>query len=158
MLCQLGWIYEFIYDIISANPLLKSTDYPMCRNLLSLGLDQLIWQVTRPESRSCLDHMYLNNKSTVLSSSVPPIGMSDHCPVTVVRKHNGSFTKMNTHKTIKYRNYKNFDQASFCEDLVSAPWSLLHIADDPNEKLDLFEQVYTNDTPSPKGNPMHDYM
>ncbi len=99
--------------------------------------------MTRTESRSYLDHIYINNKSTVLSSSVPPIGMSDHCPVTVVRKHNGSFAKMNTHKTIKHRNYKNFDQASVCEDLVSAPWSLLHITDDPNEKLDLFEQVYT---------------
>ncbi len=69
--------------------------------------------------------------------------MSDYCPVIVVRKHNGSFAKMNTHKTIKYRNYKNFDHASFCEDLESAPWSLLHIADDPNETLDVFEQVYT---------------
>ncbi len=102
-----------------------------------------MWEVTHPESRSCLDHIYVDNKSTVLSSSVPPIGMSDHCPVTVVRKYNGSFAKMNAHKKIKYRNYKNFDHASFCEDLESAPWSLLHITDDPNETLDLFELVYT---------------
>ena len=75
--------------------LIKGTNY-----LLMLGLDQLICEVTRPESYSCIDHVYVNNLSNPLISSVASIGLSDHCPVTVVRKHNGSFANTNMHKTI----------------------------------------------------------
>ncbi len=64
--------------------------------------------------------------------------------MAIVRKHNGSLAKLNTHRTIKYSNYKNFDQEQFCEDLETAPWSILDITNDPNEKLSFFEQIYTN--------------
>ncbi len=51
---------------------------------------------------------------------------------------------MNTHRTIKYRNYNNFDQETFREDLETAPWSILDITNDPNEKPDFFENIYAN--------------
>ena len=65
-----------------------------------------------------------------------------NCSVTVVRKHNGSFAKTNVHKTIRYRDFKHFDEHQFVEQLTNVPWSLISMADDVDEKLDLFEQLY----------------
>ena len=66
--------------------IMKVRNYSLYNDLVLLGLDQLIHEVTRPESKSCLDHIYVNNPTNVLSSSVVSMGLSDHCPVTVVRK------------------------------------------------------------------------
>ena len=122
--------------------LMKEQHYNLYNDLVLLGLDQLIHEVTRPESKSCLTHVYVNNPTNVLSSSVVSMGLSDHCPVTVVRKHNGSFAKNNLHKTIRYRDFKHFDEHQFVEQLTHVPWSLISMADDVEVKVDLFEQLY----------------
>ena len=109
---------------------------------MSMGLDQLIWEITRPASQACLDHIYVTNPDMVYSTHVPPIGLSDHCPVVVVRKHNGSYAKMDTHRTIKYRNFKNFNEQKFQEDLHNTPWNILEMIDDPNERLEMWESMF----------------
>ena len=58
--------------------LMKEPHYKLYNDLVLLGLDQLIHKVTRPESKSCLDHVYVNNPTNVLSSSVVSLGLSDH--------------------------------------------------------------------------------
>ena len=68
--------------------LMKGTNYTLYNDLIMLGLDQLISEITRPESKSCIDHVYTNNRTNLLTSSFLSICLSDHCPVTVVRKHN----------------------------------------------------------------------
>ena len=94
--------------------LMKGTNYALYNDLIMLGLDQPICEVTRPESNSCLDHVYVNDPQNVLTSSVASIGLSDRCPVTVLKKHNGSFAKTNMHKTIRYRDLKNFGCTFLC--------------------------------------------
>ena len=75
---------------------------------------------------------------TGLFRPVPPTGLSDHFPVVIVCKHNGYFAKMETHKTIKYRGFKDFEQEKFIEDSSDpAFFNLLHISDGPNECLEL---------------------
>jgi len=93
--------------------LMKGTNYTLYNDLIMLGLDQLISEITRPESKSCIDLVYSNNRTNVLTSSVVAIGLSDHCPVTVVRKHNGSFAKRKVHKTVQYRDLKHFNEHIF---------------------------------------------
>ena len=132
----------YVLGDVNVDLLKGGENKPIYRNLMSFGLDQLIWEVTRPASQACLDHIYINNPDMTYSTTVIPIGLSDHYPVVVVRKHNGSFAKMDTHKTIKYRNFKQFDEKQFLEDLESAPWNILDITNDPNECLDLWEQMY----------------
>ena len=66
--------------------LMKGTNYALYNDLVMLGLDQLICEVTRPESNSCLDHVYVNDPPNVLTSYVASIGLSDRCPVTVLKK------------------------------------------------------------------------
>ena len=105
--------------------LMKGINYTLYNDLIMLGLDQLISEITRPESKSCIDHVYTNNLTNVLISSVMSIGLSDHCPVTVVRKHNGSFAKTKVHKTIQYRDFKHFNEHIFLEQLTNVPWSLI---------------------------------
>ena len=90
--------------------LMKGSDYLKVR----LGLEQFIHKVIRPESKSGLDHEYVNNPTDMPSSSAVSIGLSDPFPVTVIRKHNGSFAKNNLHNTILYLD-KNFYEYQFVE-------------------------------------------
>ena len=78
--------------------LIKGTIYTLYNDLVMLGLDQLICKVTRPESNSCFDRVYVGNPSNMMTSSLASI-LSDLCPVAVVRIHNGSFAKTNMHRT-----------------------------------------------------------
>ena len=89
--------------------LMKGTQYTLYNDLIILGLHQLVCEFTRSESKSILDHEYINNRTNVLTSYTASSGLSEHCPVTVVRKHNGSFAKTNVHKTIRYRYFKHSD-------------------------------------------------
>ena len=59
--------------------LMKEPHYKLYNDLVHLGLYRLIHEVTRPESKSCLDNVYVNNPTNVLSSSVVSMGLSDHC-------------------------------------------------------------------------------
>ena len=79
--------------------------------------------------------------SNVLTSSVASIGLSDHCPVIVVKKKD-SFAKTNMHKNIHYHDFKNFDECQFTEQLTNAPRSLINMTDNVDVKLDLFKQLY----------------
>ena len=116
---------------------MKGTNYTLYNDLVMLGLDQLICEVIRPESNSCLDDVYVNNPSNVLTFSVTSFSLS----VTAVGKHNGSFFKTNVHKTNRYRDFKNFYERRFTEQLTNAPWSLINMTDD----------VYRAAKPMPRG-------
>ena len=100
---------------------MKGTNYELYNDLVLGPTDMRSYT---PGSNSCLDHVCVNNPSNVLTSSVASIGLSDHCPVTVVRKQNGSFAKTNMHKTIRYRYFKTSDERWF------TPWSLINMTDD----------------------------
>ena len=80
--------------------------------------------------------------TTVLTSSVASIGISDHCLVTVVRKHNGAFAKTNAHKTIQYRDFKHFDEHMLLEQLINGAWTIIDMTDNVEVNLDLLEQIY----------------
>jgi hypothetical protein len=49
------------------------------------------------------------------------LGISDHNLIHVVRKSN-SVAKTHSHKSVRVRNFKNFNTNSFQEDLVNEPW------------------------------------
>ena len=108
----------------------------------NMGLSQLINEVTRPVSNTIIDHIYTNNTHNTLSVSVPNIGLSDHLPVAIVRKHNGSYGSQNTHKTIQYRSYKTFDHESFRQDLQNVPWHVMDIMDEVDDKLFVWNKLY----------------
>ena len=67
---------------------------------------------------------------------VPTHGMSDHYPVCFVHKYRGIKSGKFSHDEISYRNFKNLNHNEFVADLDNAPWSLLDMFDDVNEKVD----------------------
>ena len=99
------------------------------------------YMVIRSEWKSCLSHVYVNNRTNELTSSIASSGLSGHCPVTVIWKHSGSFAKTNVHKMIQYRDFNHCDELMFLEQLSNVPWPLTDMMDDVEVKLDLFEQM-----------------
>ena len=84
-------------------------------------LTQIIDQPTRVTSSSntIIDHIYISNHISPLSSGVVPISISDHYPVYVVL----SLQKpsVNNHKTISKRSFKHFSYDSFVHDILYSP-------------------------------------
>ena len=93
----------------------------------SFGLHQIVNMPTRvtDQSATLIDHIYSNTYANVLTSVVPKLGLSDHFPVFVSRKTNGASDVKNTHYTISYRSFKNFDENKFIDELKSTPWDII---------------------------------
>ena len=97
----------------------------------SHGMSQHVNEPTRvvPNvSATLIDHIYSNFSENIQFIDIPKIGLSDHYPVFFTCKVNSCITKA-THHTIKYRSFKNFDEARFNEDLELIPW-VFDTADD----------------------------
>lgn len=43
--------------------------------------------VTRPKSKTCLDHVYSTHGHFIFDTFVPNIGLSDHLPISICRKY-----------------------------------------------------------------------
>ena len=57
------------------------------------------------------------------------------------RSHNSANIKYK-HSLIKYRSYKNFNQAAFLEDLSFVPWNICESFDDPNDALSCWVKLF----------------
>ena len=56
--------------------------------LHSLNLTQVVNSITRPLSKTCLDHIWCSHPEHLNNVSVIPSGMSDHLPIVATRKYN----------------------------------------------------------------------
>ena len=82
----------------------------------SLGLRQLVTQSTRvtDTSSTLIDHRYSSIEENLRNVHMAEFGISDHYAIFCNRKVNFSF-KMNSHKSIKYRSLKHFDENAFLQ-------------------------------------------
>ena len=110
----------------------------------TFGLYQFVTVPTRvtDQSATLIDHVYSNTHSNILMTTVPHIGLSDHFPIFISRKTNGSCSLKNTHYTISYRSFKNFDENKFINDLQSAPWDVIKIFDDVNDIVETWSTLF----------------
>jgi hypothetical protein len=112
------------------------------------GLIQVIKTPTRVthDSATLLDHacLYTSHSCRIVETLVPVYGLSDNYPTCFVHKFGSIKVRKNHHETIKYRNTKNFNQDHFNLNLESAPWSLINIFENVNDKLDIWELIFTN--------------
>jgi len=145
------WIMGDINIDLSNKQNLKHKFY---KHLTTFGFKQLISTATRIPSNTCIDHIYTNEPSNVLTTLVEDIGLSDHRPICAVRKLKGSIPRPPGHKHIEYRCFKNFNGEKFKEDLASVPWNSMSLFEDPNDKCetfyDLFMEVINNHAPLKK--------
>ena len=89
-----------------------------------------------------MDHVYVTHKDRIVESFVPVYGLSDHYPVLFVHKFRGKNNPKFHHETIFHRKLKSIDRLSFLDDLNSAPWSLLEVFQDVNDKLDIWDLIF----------------
>ena len=69
-------------------------------------------------SGTLIDHIYTNRSENIAEVNVPTIAMSDHFPVCVTRSTKNNLNK-NTHITIEYRDYKQFDDIAYLSELAN---------------------------------------
>ena len=67
--------------------------------------------------------------------------MSDHHAIFCNRKIN-CILKRNSHKSIKYRSFKNFDETAFLNDLLAVPWSEIEMFNDIDESLEAWYSLF----------------
>ena len=91
--------------------------YHLVKILHSFNLTQVVNSITRPLSKTCLNHIWCSHPEHLNNISVIPSGMSDHLPIVATRKYNRTRSNNSRFNTISYRNIKNLDKATFSKSL-----------------------------------------
>ena len=75
-----------------------------------MNFTQLVNEVTRPVSGTCLDHIYSNHPQRILNTL--NCGLSDHVPNFAVRKYDNECTScgMQKNQYIRSRDMKQFNE------------------------------------------------
>lgn len=107
-----------------------------------MNLEQIIKEPTRVTSSTAtlVDHIYVSNPEKVRAVKISKIAISDHFPTNFIYKAN--FGNKQSHHTIKFRSFKNFDEDLFLADLRTVPWSVLDTYDDPSDALDTWYSLF----------------
>ena len=116
----------------------------LIRALTSMHFKQLVTQITRPISKTCLDHIFSNRPGRIHSVCVRVSGLADHLPVFAVRSYKGKDCPRarGKHSTIIYRNMKGFDETKFLTTLKEVHWDTVFVFDDMGDMLDTWEQLF----------------
>ena len=86
---------------------MKFQKHPFIKTLQNLNMSQLVMKITRPLSKTCLDHIWSNHPGRLINERVLSTGVSDHLPTIVTRKNKGVQQNKSEHTTITYRDIKN---------------------------------------------------
>ncbi len=73
-------------------------------------------------------------------TKVVKIGISDHFRTAAVFKD--SFGNKQTHTSIKYRCYKNFDDDRFLNDLENSQWEEIETIENVDEALEYWYKLF----------------
>ena len=109
-----------------------------------LGFTQVVNKPTRvtSETSTLLDLFLVSNSECVKTCNVVDIpGVSDHCMIYMAYKIQKQKYKP---KTITKRDFKNFNQEDFLNDIANAPWELIFAVneDEVDNKATIFENYF----------------
>ena len=109
----------------------------------SLGFNQLVCDPTRvtDTSSTLIDHIYTNSEENIANVHACKISISDHYAIFGNRKQNNCI-KSNTHQTITYRSFKNFDESRFISDMHDIPWETIEYFNDINEIVEVWNKMF----------------
>lgn len=129
---------DFNKDLLNINQNREWSD-----TVTSLGLTQLIQEPTRVTNTTCtlIDHVYTSNEEYISDAHVAQLGLSDHYAIFCNRKIN-YIIKRNSHKSIKYRSFKNFDENAFLNDLFAVPWSDIETCSNVDDALEAWYSLF----------------
>lgn len=105
------------------------------------NLHQLIKDYTRitENSKSKLDLAFVSNTSSVSSSGVHHLGLSDHSLIYLVRKNKKVKVPP---KIIKYRSFKKFNENDFIETVKNQNWDKIFENNDVNIALEIWTNMF----------------
>jgi hypothetical protein len=111
--------------------------HKLIKTLNNLNMSQLVNDITRPVSKSCLNHIWCSHPERLRNVQVKNSGMSDHLPVFATRiyKRNKG-PNNNSHHVINFRNMKQLDTGKLISALKNAPWDCVFLLEDIDEVLD----------------------
>ena len=98
---------------------------------------QLVNQVTRPSSQTCLDYVWVTHSDRITAVQTKIIGLSDHLSTIFHRKYNKNDTKEpSNHRSFTYRDFRHLDVQAFVQSLNEAPWDTAFIFNDIDDIYD----------------------
>lgn len=111
-----------------------------------MNFTQIVHELTRPVSGTCLDHIYSNHPQRILYASTLNYGPSDHVPIFAVRNYNKKRPSRSMQKTqnIRYHDMKQFDENRFKEALSQAPWDTVFVFDEIDDLLDSWQSIFNS--------------
>ena len=122
----------------------SSRNHALTKGFKTMHFDQLITDVTRPASGTCLDHIYANRSKNIVDVLVLSYALSDHLPTFAVRKYfKQSKQDKQEHSAIKYRNIKGIDDEAFKSTLANSPWDTAFVFDDVNDSLAAWKDIFS---------------
>ena len=100
----------------------KVQNHSLVKTLRNLNMFQLVHKITRPVSKTCLDHIWCTHPERLHNPRVMSSGISDHLPLIVTRK----FTRCpknnkDQHTTITYRDIKGLNEKNLFHRCMRLP-------------------------------------
>ena len=90
--------------------------HKLIRTLKKFYLVQLVNQVTRLSSQTCLDHVWVTHPDRITAVETKVIGLTDHLPTIVLRQYKQNDTKEpSNHRSFTYRDFKHLDVQAFVQ-------------------------------------------
>ena len=89
-------------------------------------------------TKSLLDLFLLSNEEFLMSSGVSDLAISDHQMIFLNLSLKCQKPRTSSQRK---RNFRKFNDKSFCTDLSNAPWCVMELFDCPDDKLFVFEQL-----------------
>ena len=114
----------------------KFENHSFEKSLKALNLTQLVQVITRPKSRTCLDHIWCTHPEYINNLRVLNSGLSDHLPILSSRIYKRARQYKGEHTTITYRDIKSLDKERFIASLRKAPWDCAFVFNDTNDVVD----------------------
>ena len=133
---------DFNVDLLNAN---QGSKHKLVKTLKNLYLTQLVKDVTRPASGTCLDHNWTSHPEKMMCVQTKNIGMSDHPPIMAIRRYKGeALLSENSSNTFSYRDLKRLDVQKFVDELRDAPWEAAFVFQETDDIVDSWYKIFTD--------------
>ena len=129
---------DFNIDLLKNN---RESEFFKNVILQPFSLHQIINKPTRitKKTSTLIDHIFVTERDSVKCSGVADFpGISDHC--LIYMSYSLQRPKYKPEKVLR-RNFKNFNEKAFTEDMERAPWGNIHVTDNNGQVIGIDDKV-----------------
>ena len=132
---------DFNIDFLNAG---KFKNHSLVTTLRNLNMSQIVNEITRPVSGTCLDHIWSSHPEQLQGVRTVSSGNSDHLPVVATRHFRRVRNNEGIHITITYRDIKSLNKEQFISSLYNAPWDCAFVFEDSNDVIDCWYNIFND--------------